>query len=54
MSEWKDNRQWEGAEYDKNGNIIATYSEGCRETRQLTVDIFDKAKQLAVLVECLQ
>ena len=28
--------------------------KGCCKARQLTVDIFDKAKQLAVLVECLQ
>jgi len=28
VSEWKNNRQWDGAEYDKNGNIIATYSKG--------------------------
>ena len=28
VGEWKEHYEWEGTEYDKDGNVIATYSEG--------------------------
>lgn len=30
VGEWKDDKEWEGTSYDKEGNITATYSEGVR------------------------
>jgi hypothetical protein len=28
VGEWKDGKQWKGADYDRNGNVYYTYSEG--------------------------
>ena len=28
VGEWKDNDLWNGAEYDKYGKVVATWSEG--------------------------
>ena len=28
VGEWKDDNPWNGTEYDKDGTVIATYSEG--------------------------
>jgi len=28
VSEWKNNRQWEGKKYAKDGDATATYSKG--------------------------
>ena len=28
VGEWKEHYEWEGTEYDKDGTVIATYSEG--------------------------
>ena len=28
VGEWKDGNPWKGTEYDKDGNVIGTYSEG--------------------------
>ena len=30
VGEFKDDEEWEGTEYDKDGNITATYSEGVK------------------------
>jgi len=32
VGEFKDRKLWEGTEYDKDGNVIATYSEGVRKS----------------------
>ena len=28
VGEWKDGKRWKGTQCDKDGNVIATYSEG--------------------------
>jgi hypothetical protein len=28
--EWKENKEWNAIEYDKTGNVTATYSEGVK------------------------
>jgi hypothetical protein len=30
VGEWKDDNRWQGTEYDKDGNVTATYSEGVK------------------------
>ena len=30
VGEWKDDNPWNGTEYDKDGNVTATWSEGVR------------------------
>jgi hypothetical protein len=30
VGEWKDGLEWEGKEYDKDGKVVATYSEWVR------------------------
>jgi hypothetical protein len=31
VGKWKDGRSWDGTQYDKDDNVIATYSKGRRE-----------------------
>ena len=31
VGELKDDKKWEGTHYDKDGNVIATYSEGVKK-----------------------
>ena len=31
VGEWKDEDKWQGTQYDKDGNVTATYSEGVAE-----------------------
>ena len=31
VGEWKEGNPWEGTEYDKDGNVIATYSAGVKK-----------------------
>jgi len=32
VGEWKDWKKWEGTYYDKDGNVIATFSEGVKKS----------------------
>ena len=58
VGEFKNMSLWNGAEYDNDGNVIATYLEGIEiiveKLRQLIEAIFDKTKNFTVLVEWLQ
>ena len=34
VGEWKNRKEWEGTYYDKDGNVIATFSEGVKKSVQ--------------------
>ena len=32
VGEWQDNKAWQGTQYDEDGNVTDTYSEGAKKS----------------------